>query len=225
MILLGPGEGEEIRPGYHIKVGREELVMTESVYAPGQRGPDLHVHRHHADAFYVLEGELHLGLGDDDLPLPAGGFALIPPMVVHGFRNAAREEARFLNFHAPGMGFDDYVRGRNRGFDQHDPPADGVRPASEAIVRMPGEGTVKAGAGDALGSLGLVEMTLEPGAGRALDSVWVLDGTLTVDLGGGPAELGAGGFAYAPSGNALSTPGDEPVRLLNITAPASPNMS
>ena len=32
------------------------------------------------------------------------------------------------------MGFADYLRGRNRGFDQHDPPAEGTRPATDAVI-------------------------------------------------------------------------------------------
>jgi uncharacterized cupin superfamily protein len=39
-------------------VGEPALTVTFSRYAPGERGPDLHVHREHIDAFYVLEGEL-----------------------------------------------------------------------------------------------------------------------------------------------------------------------
>jgi mannose-6-phosphate isomerase-like protein (cupin superfamily) len=223
---LAPGEGEEIRPGYHIKAAREELVMTESRYAPGMRGPEAHVHYHHADGFYVLEGELLLGLGDGELSLAAGGFVLIPPVVVHSFRNAGTDEVRFLNFHAPGMGFDGYVRGRNPGFDQHDPPADGGRPASEAIVRRPGEGERQG----ALGSLGLIELTVPAGSNgpglhshdSLLDSFWVLEGTVTLQLEARAVEAHAGSYGLAPPGrdHAFSNPGDAPARLLNVMAGA-----
>jgi hypothetical protein len=37
----------------------------------------------------------------------------------------------------PASGFADYLRGRNPGFDQHDPPADGgADPASIVAVRL-----------------------------------------------------------------------------------------
>ena len=36
----------------------EEIAVTESIYGPGERGPDLHVHRDHTDAWFVLEGVL-----------------------------------------------------------------------------------------------------------------------------------------------------------------------
>jgi hypothetical protein len=45
---------------------------------------------------------------------------------------------RYLNLHAPGFGFADYLRalrdGRPTSFDQEPPPADGIRPTSEAII-------------------------------------------------------------------------------------------
>jgi hypothetical protein len=56
---------------------------------------------------------------------PAGAFVLIPPDVVHSFDNAGDAAARFVNFHAPPCGFGDYLRGRNPGFDQHEPPPRG----------------------------------------------------------------------------------------------------
>ena len=47
----------------------------------------------------------------------------------------ADEELRYLNFHAPGGGFADYLRGVSAGFDSEDPPADGGRPVEEALDR------------------------------------------------------------------------------------------
>ena len=45
---------------------------------------------------------------------------------------------RYLNFHAPGQRFADYLRalrdGRSFSYDQHDPPEDGGRPTSEAAI-------------------------------------------------------------------------------------------
>ena len=44
----------------------------------GRAGADLHVHRHHNDIFYVLEGELTvmLGLDGEHVVVPAGTVAL-----------------------------------------------------------------------------------------------------------------------------------------------------
>jgi mannose-6-phosphate isomerase-like protein (cupin superfamily) len=241
-VLLAPGEGEAIRETLRIKVGRPEIVVTETRYDAGERGPDPHVHHHHVDAFWVLEGRLAfaLGPGGEELEAGAGGFALVPPHVVHTFRNPGPGEARFLNFHAPGMGFDTYLRsGFEIPYDQHDPPADGGRPPDGVIVHPPGEGeevalgpfglSVKAGGGDALGSLTVMEAVVGPGfpgpvlhRHRAMvDSFYVLEGTLTLDLGGHRVEAGPGSYAVAPPGNdhTFSNPSGEPVRILNVMAP------
>jgi quercetin dioxygenase-like cupin family protein len=238
--LLAPGEGERIRPGFEIKVGRPEMVLTETVYEGGRRGPDLHVHYHHADAFYVLEGRLQFQVVDEELVLGAGGFVLIPPEVVHTFLNPFPDPARYLNIHAPGLGFDEFLRGRFPAFDQKEPPADGGRPASEVIVHAPGEGrrlrfgdstgTVKAGRGDGPGSFALIELELAPGFPgpvlhrheRMTDSFYVLDGALPLRLGERRHEAAAGSYAFVPPGNAhtFSAPAGDRARLLNVMAPA-----
>jgi hypothetical protein len=46
----------------------------------------MHVHHDAAEAFYVLEGEYLLFLGDEVLSGPAGSFVYIPQGALHGFR-------------------------------------------------------------------------------------------------------------------------------------------
>jgi quercetin dioxygenase-like cupin family protein len=148
--ILRVADGEAItrkeRREVVLLLERPDLSMTWSRYAPGERGTDLHVHREHTDAFYVLEGELtfELGAGAERLPLAAGGFVAIPPDVPHGFLNDGAVESTWLNFHAPDAGFAEYMRGLRDGtkvaFDSFDWPVDGARPAADAIVSGPGEG-------------------------------------------------------------------------------------
>jgi quercetin dioxygenase-like cupin family protein len=143
-IAIPPGGGEIIGDSADRRVEIlsevDSLHATWSRFGPGRAGADLHVHRHHSDLFYVLEGELTVRLGPDgdEVPMAAGSVARVPPLVVHGFRNASDADVRYLNFHAPGTGFADYMRGlrdkRPVAFDQHDPPADGGGPASEAQI-------------------------------------------------------------------------------------------
>jgi mannose-6-phosphate isomerase-like protein (cupin superfamily) len=143
--VIAPGAGEVVgdRPGRRVEIlsDRDPVHVTLSRFGPGVEGADLHVHRHHSDLFYVLEGELtvRLGIEDEQVAVPAGSLARVPPLVVHGFRNASNTDFRYLNFHAPGSGFADYMRalrdGRRLAYDQHDPPADGGRPISEAVIR------------------------------------------------------------------------------------------
>jgi quercetin dioxygenase-like cupin family protein len=120
--------------------GEPGLTVTFSRYAAGERGPGLHVHREHTDAFYVLEGELTFGLGPEGEParMGAGGFVAVPPNVGHAFANESGADARWLNFHAPDMGFAAYMRGARDGetvaWDSFDMPADGGLPAAGVTV-------------------------------------------------------------------------------------------
>ena len=235
--LLAPGEGETLRPGFEIKVGRPELVLTESVYAVGQRGPDPHVHHHHVDSFWVLEGELRIEVGPELEPrsLPAGGFALVPPDVLHSFHNPGPGEARFLNMHAPGLGFEEYLRsGFTAPFDQHYQPAGSGLAPTDVILLGPDEGerlelgastaTIKAGAA----ALGVVEATVAPDFprpaahwhARTLESIYVLEGELAVRIAGEHATIAAGGFAAIPPETVhASFPGQDPVRFVNVVTP------
>jgi mannose-6-phosphate isomerase-like protein (cupin superfamily) len=121
-------------------VAEPDLTVTWSRYAAGERGADLHVHREHVDAFYVVDGEVTFRVGPDAerLVLAAGGYVAIPPNVVHAFDNDSDATVEYLNFHAPDGGFADYLRAARDGgkaaFDSFDPPADGGRPAGNATV-------------------------------------------------------------------------------------------
>jgi len=120
----------------------DALTVTWSRYGAGERGPDLHVHREHTDAFYVLTGELTFEVGPSAqrVRAPAGTSVAVPPNVVHTFVNASGAEATWLNFHAPDKGFAAYLRASRDGidaaWDSFDPPADGGRPAADVVVRQ-----------------------------------------------------------------------------------------
>ena len=146
-VLLSPADrqGEAITdtPDRELRIlcDHEWLNATWTRHAEGQRGAEPHIHLHHVDAFYVLAGTMSLHVGPD-LELvhaPGGTLVLVPPGLVHGFDNDGPGELRFLNFHAPGCGFADYLRGKG-DFDQEPPPGDGGRPLSDAIVTPPGGG-------------------------------------------------------------------------------------
>jgi quercetin dioxygenase-like cupin family protein len=133
-----------------ILVERPDLTMTWTRHASGQPGPDLHVHREHTDAFYVLAGELTFPVGPggaERLRVGAGGFVAVPPNLAHRYVNDSGAEATWLNFHVPDTGFAAYLRdlrdGRTPNFDQFDPPADGGRPASDAIAGRPADAPVE----------------------------------------------------------------------------------
>jgi mannose-6-phosphate isomerase-like protein (cupin superfamily) len=114
VIEAGGGEvvGDSPERRVEILSDHEHVHATWTRYAPHRDGADLHIHRRHTDLFYVLAGELTVRLGVDDerVTVPAGTLVRVPPLVVHGFRNAGDGELRYLNFHAPGERFADYLR-------------------------------------------------------------------------------------------------------------------
>src|SRR6266545_110372 len=244
-LLLRPGEGEAItdtaRRELRILSDHDLLNLTWTRHAAGERGAEPHIHKHHTDAFYVLEGEVTFGLGPERerVVAAAGTLVLVPACLIHSFDNDGPAEARFLNIHAPSG---DFVKGlRSQGpWDTHDPPADGGRPVSDVVVCGPGEGDTlalgpnslvfKAEVDDGDGTFYMSELTLAPGFQgpvphtheRHLDSFFVLDGTLTVRLGDDRVEAPAGSYAVAPPGSVhtFSNPGESTVQALNIMGPA-----
>jgi quercetin dioxygenase-like cupin family protein len=250
-IVLGPGEGEVITERdartVRLKVGLDAIAVTETRYERGERGPGAHVHRRHTDAFYVLEGGLVFELGPkrEHVEGPERTFVAAPPGVVHSFRNDGPGRARFLNFHAPSERFHDHLRGMSRGedtswFDQYDPPPDGGRPLSDAIVHGPGQGETIEIAGSSVvlkatgdgtdGTFFLGETTVQPefpGPPRHVhrnlhDLFYVLDGSLTLRRGDEAIEALPGAFACFPPGavHTFSNSGDTSVRFLNFNTPA-----
>ncbi len=138
----GGAEGDTItdRPGRRatVLVETDEITISEFHYGAGERGAQRHVHREHADAFLVVDGEFTFHLRDGSHALPAGTLVVFPPGVVHGFDNDSGAHARALNFHLPSFGFADYMRGKNSDFDQFDPPGDGgLDPTVVVVARLP----------------------------------------------------------------------------------------
>lgn len=179
---MPPGGGELLgdAPDRRVEVLSEHdsLHATWSRFGAGRDGAELHVHQGHTDLFFVLAGELTLKLGPSgaELALPAGSLARVPPMVAHGFRNASAGEVRYLNLHAPGAGFIAYMRGLRDSapvpFDQHEVPAGGGRPVTEAAIES-GAGVLCDEPAIRAELTELAEVT--PARGR-LRSAYVLDG-------------------------------------------------
>ncbi|MEX0850563.1 MAG: cupin domain-containing protein [Gaiellaceae bacterium] len=119
-IILLPGEGEvlvDLPPWSSlIKVARHELLLFESSFGPGERGAAPHIHREHADAFYVLGGELSFQMADEPRSLPVGSFVLAPPRLVHGFE-VGPDGAHYLNLHVPGDAYAKLARARRDGIE------------------------------------------------------------------------------------------------------------
>jgi quercetin dioxygenase-like cupin family protein len=111
VIVVEASGGETLSSGTsvrRVKVDIEQLHLTEYDVKGAPMG-DLHTHERHADAFYVLDGELEVAVSEEEtVQVGPGGFAVAPPGAIHAF--AVPERARFLNIHAPGMSFAAYLR-------------------------------------------------------------------------------------------------------------------
>lgn len=67
---------------------------------PANFGPPLHIHEDAAEAFYVLDGEYVIFIGEDEHRCPTGTFIYIPAGVPHGFR-VGNVPSRKLNIYVP----------------------------------------------------------------------------------------------------------------------------
>jgi mannose-6-phosphate isomerase-like protein (cupin superfamily) len=243
-VVIPFGDGELIGDAPHRRVeilsDIEPLSATWSRWGAHRVGAELHVHRHHTDLFYVLEGELtvRLGVEHDEVLVPAGTLARVPPLVVHGFRNGGDADVQYLNFHAPGQGFADYLRalrdGRTLEYDQHPPPADGGRPTSGAVVGSVGYVAERPGLRVELladlEEIGISETTSEPGGPSPpahlhrhhSESFYVLEGELTFTVDDRELRATAGTWVQVPPDTAhtFAFTGDESVRFLNIHTPS-----
>src|SRR5438105_15518864 len=247
-LVCRPGEVEPVfdepERTLRILVDRDELTLTWFRYAPGEEGPDPHLQRRHTDAFYVLEGELELGLGPGVAEVvrgTAGTLVAAPPEVVHTFRNASDGEAIFLNVHAPSMGFGDMLRARRDGrdedaerFDQSEPPPDGGRPVSEAVVsRAEGgelfdRGDRAIGVKSDLPQISAFDIAFDPEFvvdphthDDHVDSFYVLAGEVDFTVGDDVVRAAAGTWFSAPPGtrHGFRNPGPGRARVLNVHTP------
>jgi mannose-6-phosphate isomerase-like protein (cupin superfamily) len=238
VILPGGGEVVGDSPDRRVEIlsDHDALHATWSRFGPRREGADPHIHRRHTDLFYVLEGELtiRLGLEDEAVAVPAGTLVRVPPLVVHGFRNGTGAELRYLNLHAPGRGFADYMRARRDGrsltYDQEEPPPEGTRPATEAVFGDSGLRTDRAVLLADIEEIGIAEAWEDPGDPsppphlhrRHVESFYVLEGELALAAGDRELQAQAGSWVQVPPGvpHAISFPGSVPVRYLNLHTPS-----
>jgi mannose-6-phosphate isomerase-like protein (cupin superfamily) len=241
--IIPPGRGEVVgdSPDRRVEVlsDHDALHVTWSRFGPRREGADLHVHRRHTDLFYVLDGELtvRLGTGDEPVAVPAGRLIRVPPLVVHGFRNTSDADVRYLNLHAPGRGFTDYLRalrdGRTHAYDQEPPPDDGGRPPTEAVVdgaalRAETRGPRVVLLAD-VEEIGISEAWSLPGGPspphvhrRHVESFYVLDGEMVLAVGERELRAEAGSWVQVPPGvtHALSSASAAPARFLSVHTPS-----
>jgi mannose-6-phosphate isomerase-like protein (cupin superfamily) len=133
-VVYMPGEGIPVGFGSSVMKATASTTggafsMSEATFPAHTDGPPRHTHERTVDSFYVLEGTLHLWVGDEEIDLPAGGYALVPPGVEHTFANRSDEPVRILNLNSPGW-FEDYLVDLAKAID------DGIIPGGEEFARI-----------------------------------------------------------------------------------------
>ena len=239
VIPAGGGEVIGDAPHRRVEILAEAgpLHATWTRFGPRSEGADLHVHRHHTDLFYVLDGELTARLGPEGEAVAAGAGTLVrvPPLVVHGYRNASDADVRFLNLHAPGQAFAPYLRALRdktpHSFDQEPAPADGGRPATEASVAAgalavdrPGLHVTLLADVDQIGIAAVTTDTRRPTSRphvhrRHAQSLYVLEGEIGLAIAGRDLTLGTGSWVTVPAGVAHAVAPRGPARFLSVHTP------
>ncbi len=107
-IVLQPGEGKVVTvlgDRYTYKAVGEQTGgaygLVETSVPASSSGPPPHVHGGEDEAFYVLEGEVTVLLGNRTITASAGSFAFVPRGTVHTFSNRGSREARLLVIISP----------------------------------------------------------------------------------------------------------------------------
>jgi quercetin dioxygenase-like cupin family protein len=113
-IVTPPGGGERFERENRVVTILGDLTQLSANLIEFDSSFEVAPHRHddHADAFYVLEGEVEFALEDGPVRAGPGTFFAAPPGTLHGFRTNGPGRARVLNLHAPDAGFADSIRNR-----------------------------------------------------------------------------------------------------------------
>jgi quercetin dioxygenase-like cupin family protein len=113
-----------------------QFALIEMKGASGGE-PPLHVHRNEDELFYVLEGQLKVVRGHEELTLSAGQSAFLPRNIPHTFKIVSGC-ARFLNYITPG-GFEAYFRDLGQLADKDGTPHSADTDISTAeLIRVAG---------------------------------------------------------------------------------------
>jgi mannose-6-phosphate isomerase-like protein (cupin superfamily) len=85
-----------------------QFSLIEGAMPPGGDG-GLHVHTHEDETLHLLEGELHVTIGESEFVLKAGESYFAPRNIPHRLRNLGNVTARAMLINTPGT-FDEFVR-------------------------------------------------------------------------------------------------------------------
>jgi quercetin dioxygenase-like cupin family protein len=75
--------------------------LTDSVVPP-LGGVPPHIHHREDEAFWVLDGELEVLVGENTFRAGAGSYVHLPKGIPHTYKNVSTKAARFLTLMVPG---------------------------------------------------------------------------------------------------------------------------
>lgn len=81
-VLVGPKEGWE---DYVMRI----FELEENGYSPRHTHDWPHIN-------YIIEGEGTLQIGEELYPIAAGGYAYVPAMMLHQFKNTGKDRLKFI---------------------------------------------------------------------------------------------------------------------------------
>jgi mannose-6-phosphate isomerase-like protein (cupin superfamily) len=107
-VYIPPNGGEKGKIGVTdiiFKLQKEQtagnLGSSEMILPPGYLGAPPHLHKGFDEICIVLQGTLHIMVGEEVFEVPSGGWHLRPRNIVHTFWNSGKEPARFIELYSP----------------------------------------------------------------------------------------------------------------------------
>ena len=120
-----------------VKAGPDETANAFSQFVvddPRDSGPPVHVHHNEDEAFYILEGQVTMFVGDERIDLEAGDYCFGPRGVPHAYL-VRSERARMLVTISP-SGSEQLFVSLGVPVTSDDPPTDTVMPPMPEMARL-----------------------------------------------------------------------------------------
>ena len=110
--------------------------LTDSV-VPSGGGPRPHIHHREDEAFWVLEGELEVMVGESTFKASAGSFVHLPKDIPHSYENIGLGPARFITLIVP-AGLERFFEEVGKpGSDVSSPPPFGEEDIDKVLAIAP----------------------------------------------------------------------------------------
>ena len=111
-VILGPDEGRKLNAVDHPFTFKAISSDTDGHYALFESilyggGPGQHTHENEEEAFYVIEGNLKVLLGENIIEAKPGSFVLVPRGTIHTFFRSDENPVKMLVIISP-AGFEDF---------------------------------------------------------------------------------------------------------------------